>query len=49
MNKNIDIINILTQEEFCKGIEEFEKREKRDAMYKIATFIISHYWGKPFD
>lgn len=49
MNKSIDIISILTQEEFCKGIEEFEKREKRDAMYKIATFIISHYWGKPFD
>ena len=49
MNKSIDKINILTQEEFCKGIEEFEKREKRDAMYKIATFIISYYWGKPFD
>ena len=46
MNKNINIPN---QEEFCKGIEEFEKREKRDAMYKVATFIISHYWGKPFD
>ena len=49
MNKSIDKKNILTQEEFCKGIEEFEKREKRDAMYKIATFIISHYWGKSFD
>jgi len=49
MNKSIDKINILTQEEFCKWIEEFEKREKRDTMYKVATFIISHYWGKPFD
>lgn len=49
MNKSIDKINIPTQEEFCKGIEEFEKREKRDAMYKVAIFIISHYWGKPFD
>jgi len=46
MNKSIDKINILTQEEFCKGIKEFEKR---DAMYKVATFIISYYWGKPFD
>lgn len=34
MNKSIDKINILTQEEFCKGIEEFEKREKRDAWDK---------------
>jgi len=42
-------MNILSKEEFCKGIKEFEKREKRDAMYKVATFIISHYWGKPFD
>jgi len=49
MNKSIDIINILTQEEFCKGIEEFEKRQKRDAMYKVATFIISHFWGNPFE
>ena len=49
MNRSIDNINIPTQEEFCKGIEEFEIREKRDAMYKVATFIISYYWGKPFD
>ena len=42
-------MDIVTQEEFCKGIEEFGKREKRDAMYKVATFIISYYWGKPFD
>jgi len=49
MNKSIDNVNIPTREEFCKGIEEFEKREKRDAMYKVATFVISHYWRKPFD
>lgn len=42
-------MEIISKEEFLKGIEEFEKREKRDAMYKVATFIISYYWGKPSD
>lgn len=35
--------------EFLKGCEEFEKHEKRDAMYKVATFLVSHFWGKPSD
>jgi len=43
MNK----IHIPTKEEFIKGIEEFEKHEKRDAMYKVATFLISYFWGNP--
>ena len=38
---------IPNQEEFRKGYEEYERHEKRDAMYKIATFLVSHYWGKP--
>jgi len=42
-------MDIISKEEFLKGIEEFEKREKRDAMYKVATFIISYYWEKPSD
>jgi len=42
-------MNILTKEEFYKGIEEFEKHEKRDAMYKVATFLVSYFWGKPSD
>jgi len=45
MNK----IYIPTDEEFIKGIEEFEKHERRDAMYKVATFLISHFWGKASD
>jgi len=49
MNKSIDNITIPTQEEFLKRIEEYESREKRDAIYKVATFIISYYWGQPFD
>ena len=37
------------KEEFLKGIAEFRKYEKRDAMYKVATFLISYFWGKPSD
>ena len=40
-------MNIPNHEEFFKGCEEFEKHEKRDAMYKVATFLVSHFWGKP--
>jgi hypothetical protein len=42
-------MNIPNREEFLKGCEEFEKYEKRDAMYKVASFLISHFWGKPSD
>jgi len=42
-------MNIPSQEEFCKGVEEFEKHEARDAMYKVATFLVSHFWGKSSD
>lgn len=38
---------VPNKEEFYKGIKEFEKYEKRNAMYKVATFLISHFWGKP--
>ena len=34
-------------DEFKRGYKEFQKREPRDAMYKIAVFIISHFWGNP--
>lgn len=40
-------MDMPTYEEFLKGCEEFEKREKRGAMYKVATFLVSHFWGKP--
>lgn len=42
-------MNIPSREEFLSGCEEFEKHEKRDAMYKVATFLVSHFWGKPSD
>jgi len=49
MNGGIDNMNTPTKEEFRKGVEEFEKHEKRDAMYKVATFLVSRFWGKPSD
>jgi hypothetical protein len=42
-------MNVPSCEEFLKGCDEFERREKRDAMYKMATFLVSHFWGKPSD
>ncbi|MEW6526409.1 MAG: hypothetical protein AB1444_07085 [Spirochaetota bacterium] len=42
-------MNIPNREGFLKGCEEFEKHEKRDSMYKVATFLVSHFWGKPSD
>jgi len=38
-----------TQDEFRRGIDAFEKRERRDSMYRVATFLVSHFWGKPAD
>jgi len=44
---NVNDIRIPNKNEFIKGCKEFEKYGKRDAMYKVATFLISHYWAKP--
>jgi len=37
---------IPTLAEVEKGYQTFQLHEKRDAMYKTATFLISHFWGK---
>jgi len=39
-------MNIPDREEFLRGCEQFENREKRDAMYKVATFLIKQFWGQ---
>lgn len=31
---------------FITGCKEFEIHEKRDSMYKVATFLLEHFWGK---
>lgn len=38
--------NKPSKEEFLRGIAEFRKHEKRDAMYKVAIRIVKDYWGK---
>lgn len=35
--------------EFEKGCHEFQMHEQRDAMYKTATFLVNHFWGKPLE
>ena len=30
-----------------KGSRAFRTHESRDAMYKVATFLVDHFWGKP--
>jgi len=42
-------IIMISINEFRKGYQEFQKRERRDAMYKTATFIVNHFWGNPSD
>lgn len=37
----------ISLEEFRRGYLAFQKWEKRDAMYSIATFLVNYYWGNP--
>lgn len=41
-------MEIPNREEFKRRIKQFEKLEKRDAMYKVATFLVSNFWDKDF-
>ncbi len=35
-----------SKDQFDKGAKSFESNEPRDAMYKVATFLINYYWDK---
>jgi len=39
----------ITPAEFARGYRAFQTREPRDAMYRIATFLVEHFWGQPRD
>jgi hypothetical protein len=39
------MIEAPTTDEFKRGFTAFQAREKRDAMYKTATFLVGHFWG----
>ena len=38
-----------TPAEFAQGCQAFQTHEPRDAMYRIATFLVEHFWGRPRD
>jgi hypothetical protein len=40
---------IPSKKEFIRGIEKFREYEKRDAMYNIASFLVSFFWNKPLE
>ena len=42
-------IKLPAREEFLHGVHQYEKGEERDAMYKVASFLVDHFWGKPSD
>ena len=39
----------LTPAEVRRGSQAFRSHERRSAMYKVATFLIDHFWGAPAD
>jgi hypothetical protein len=44
--KNVRTPDTISPEELKKGSLAFGQRERRDAMYKTATFLVKHFWGK---
>jgi hypothetical protein len=38
---------LLTPDEFRRGHQAFRDKERRDAMYKTAAFLVNHFWGTP--
>src|SRR5690348_15776111 len=45
--KRVQTPDTISPEELQKGCLAFQQRERRDAMYKTATFLVKHFWGKP--
>ena len=40
---------VLDPGDVLRGCEAFRSHEKRGAMYKVATFLLKYYWGRPAD
>src|SRR5882762_3839432 len=45
--KKVQVTNAISPEELKEGCLAFQQRERRDAMYKTATFLVRHFWGQP--
>lgn len=42
-------MNFPTPSQFRNGVLAFRKRESRDAMYRVAAFLVGQFWGRPRD
>ncbi|HUU95730.1 MAG TPA: hypothetical protein VM487_08310 [Phycisphaerae bacterium] len=38
-----------TPAEFGRGYRAFQEHEPRDAIYRVAAFLVNHFWGQPRD
>jgi hypothetical protein len=45
--KKVHLIETISPDKLKEGCLAFQERERRDAMYKTATFLVKHFWGKP--
>lgn len=41
------LIYLPKRREFLKGIKAFERHEKREAMYRVATYLMDQFWNRP--
>ena len=49
MKKKINALIAISLEELNEGSRVFQENEPRDVMYKTATFLVDHFWGKSKD
>jgi hypothetical protein len=45
--RKVQAPDTISPEELEKGCLAFQQHERRDAMYKTATFLVRHFWGRP--
>ena len=45
----LETMKVPSPGEFRKGYRAFQRRERRDAMYKTAEFLILRFWWRPAD
>src|SRR5713226_2386422 len=45
--KKVPIMDAISPQKLNQGCLAFQQRERRDAMYKTATFLVKHFLGKP--
>jgi hypothetical protein len=42
-------VNKVDYADILQGSRKYVKEEKRDSTYKVATFLVKHFWYKPSD